>query len=266
MVSLKHKFHSGKTDSSDASIVRPTNWNEEHDHTMGSNKLLGRSLAGTGPVGEMGLSNKLQFTGSDLDLSDSHMSDFNGKANKATLVMEQDEITGSLDGATYMVIGGGKNGRVLLSDLKTKGNVADSRTKVIAGPGLSHGLGGQDTLASDIEIHLAMPETLTGTTENDQQVGGGGHTHLINCLDVIRKGNADISAEAVGTYAFARQQGGSSAKVIGETISGANLFYASANGGGGLASNVGTWRCMGRVTGDTSANAPSNITLWMRIS
>jgi hypothetical protein len=52
-VSLKHKFNSAKSDSSDSTLVRPSNWNDEHDLLLATDTLLGRATAGTGAVEEI---------------------------------------------------------------------------------------------------------------------------------------------------------------------------------------------------------------------
>ena len=58
MVSLKHKFVSGKSDGTDVTLVKPSNWNAEHDLvTAGDGIALGRPAgAGPGPVQEVPLS------------------------------------------------------------------------------------------------------------------------------------------------------------------------------------------------------------------
>lgn len=52
-VSLKHKFVSTKPDGLDSTLVNPTNWNDDHDLTMASGRMLGRVSAGTGVVEEL---------------------------------------------------------------------------------------------------------------------------------------------------------------------------------------------------------------------
>lgn len=52
-VSLKHKFNSLKGDGTDPTKVQPSNWNEEHDLTMATAKVLGRITASAGPVEEL---------------------------------------------------------------------------------------------------------------------------------------------------------------------------------------------------------------------
>jgi len=82
--SVKHAFQSAKSDSSDASLVRASNWNEEHAITMASGRLLGRAGSGTGVVEEITLSSDLAFSGSALGLSASMVTTINGKAPLAS--------------------------------------------------------------------------------------------------------------------------------------------------------------------------------------
>lgn len=53
VVSLKHKFVTTKDDHADPNLVSKTAWNDEHDLTLGQDKLLGRASSGTGPVEEI---------------------------------------------------------------------------------------------------------------------------------------------------------------------------------------------------------------------
>lgn len=66
-VSLKHKFQSAKADSGDASIVRPSNWNDEHDLTLAASRLLGRYSGSAGSAQEISLGTGLQFNASALE-------------------------------------------------------------------------------------------------------------------------------------------------------------------------------------------------------
>ena len=52
-VSLKHKFTNPKSDGGDATIVRPSNWNDEHDLTLDQDRVLGRVSSGNGAVEEL---------------------------------------------------------------------------------------------------------------------------------------------------------------------------------------------------------------------
>lgn len=68
-VSLKHKFTSAVADGGDANLVQPSNWNDEHDLVMATNKLLGRSTAGTGAAEEITIGTNLTLSGGTLDAS-----------------------------------------------------------------------------------------------------------------------------------------------------------------------------------------------------
>jgi hypothetical protein len=52
-VSLKHKFTSAKSDGGDSTLVKPSNWNDEHDLTLAADRVLGRATAGAGAVEEI---------------------------------------------------------------------------------------------------------------------------------------------------------------------------------------------------------------------
>ena len=68
---VKHKFTSLKGDGSDLTQVQPSNWNDTHDMTMATGKVLGRATVGVGPVEELpagtaGLSLLAAATSADL--------------------------------------------------------------------------------------------------------------------------------------------------------------------------------------------------------
>lgn len=65
-IDVKHKFQSGKADSSDPSVVRPSNWNDSHNLTMAGPRLMGRTAAGTGEATEIALGAGLSFSGNTL--------------------------------------------------------------------------------------------------------------------------------------------------------------------------------------------------------
>jgi hypothetical protein len=46
-ISLRHKFTSPKADSGDTTLVRPSNWNDEHDLTAATGKVLGTTTSST---------------------------------------------------------------------------------------------------------------------------------------------------------------------------------------------------------------------------
>ena len=65
-VSLKHAFTSPKTDGADATLVQPSNWNAEHTLELATNRLLGRTTAGTGVAEEISVAGGLTLSGGVL--------------------------------------------------------------------------------------------------------------------------------------------------------------------------------------------------------
>lgn len=55
-ISIKHAFQSAKGDGGDATLVRPSNWNAEHNTSMATGRLLGRLTAGAGVFEEIPIS------------------------------------------------------------------------------------------------------------------------------------------------------------------------------------------------------------------
>lgn len=68
-IELKHKFTSPKADGPDSTIVQPSDWNDSHDITLATGKLVGRSTAGTGAAEEITPSANLALSGGTLDLA-----------------------------------------------------------------------------------------------------------------------------------------------------------------------------------------------------
>jgi hypothetical protein len=82
-VSLKHTFQSAKTDSLDTSLVQPSNWNEEHELELATDKLLGRATAGTGAAEEIGIGAALSISGGTLAVTNVPVA--NGGTGASTL-------------------------------------------------------------------------------------------------------------------------------------------------------------------------------------
>jgi hypothetical protein len=65
-VSLKHTFVSAIADAGDATLVQPSNWNAEHTLSMATNRILGRTTAGTGSFEEITVGAGLSLSGGSL--------------------------------------------------------------------------------------------------------------------------------------------------------------------------------------------------------
>jgi hypothetical protein len=68
-VSLKHKFTSAVADGGDTNLVQPSNWNDEHDLVMATDRLLGRTTAGTGAAEEISAGTGLTLASGTLTFS-----------------------------------------------------------------------------------------------------------------------------------------------------------------------------------------------------
>lgn len=55
-LSAKHKFTSPKVDGPDTTLVRPSNWNDEHDITVTARSIVGKTTTGTGPAEQINVS------------------------------------------------------------------------------------------------------------------------------------------------------------------------------------------------------------------
>ena len=68
-ISLKHNFQSAVADEGDTSLVRPSNWNAEHDLTLATSRLVGRTTAGTGSAEEISVGTGLNLSSGSLAVS-----------------------------------------------------------------------------------------------------------------------------------------------------------------------------------------------------
>tara|TARA_S200002703_G_scaffold148906_1_gene146039 strand:- start:368 stop:658 length:291 start_codon:yes stop_codon:yes gene_type:complete len=69
---------------------------------------------------------------------------------------------------------------------------------------------------------------------------------------------------AVGSYAFLRNENNASTRQAGDTISGSNT-PCDSDGNGGTGSSSGTWRVMGKMSG-SGADGRNRTTVCIRIS
>lgn len=115
-VTVKHKFQSGKSDGGDASLVRPSNWNDDHNITMDGERLLGRSSAGNGTAQELSLGNGIQFSGASITAKLGNGLEFSGDSI-ITKIGTGLEFSGGAVGVKYGTTAGtvaaGDDGRIV---------------------------------------------------------------------------------------------------------------------------------------------------------
>lgn len=145
-ISVKHKFQSAKPDSSDASLIRPSNWNDEHSITLASARLLGRATAGTGVAEEISLGAGLGFTGTQLVILTLDATKLTGAIPAASLVgpftaitltdeLVTDQIR-SRTGAAVVILAGESDDFVVPADISGESVYAIGETsmQVITSP------------------------------------------------------------------------------------------------------------------------------------
>lgn len=94
-ISIKHKFQSAKSDGGDASLVRPSNWNDEHDLTMAASRLFGRSSGTAGAAQEIPLGTGLKFNAGALEADYPGMATGIHAATEKTDLVDNDEFAGT---------------------------------------------------------------------------------------------------------------------------------------------------------------------------
>lgn len=68
-ISLKHNFQSAVADGGDTTLVQPSNWNAEHDLTLATARLIGRTSSGTGSAEEISVGTGLNLSSGSLAVS-----------------------------------------------------------------------------------------------------------------------------------------------------------------------------------------------------
>jgi hypothetical protein len=92
-VGLKHKFVSGKADAPDTDLIRPSNWNDEHDLTLATDRLLGRDTVGDGLAEEIIVTGGLEFTGTGGIQRSGLTGDVTAPAGSNTTTIANDSVT-----------------------------------------------------------------------------------------------------------------------------------------------------------------------------
>ena len=128
-VSLKHKFVSAKSDGADATRVRASNWNDEHDLIISQGTILGRTAAGDGPATELTVSGDLSLASGVLGIGSSVATltgtqtltgkTISGASNTITNVPLSTGVTGTLP-----VTNGGSGATTLTGVLRGNGTSA----------------------------------------------------------------------------------------------------------------------------------------------
>ena len=179
-VSLKHTFQSAKTDSADETLIQPSNWNEEHELTLATNKVLGRATAGTGPAEELSVGTALSVSGGTLAVTNVPVA--NGGTGATTLTgYVKGNGTSAFTAAASVPAGdvsgvlAAANGGTGLSAPGASGNVltSDGTTWASAVPRTSGSLDAvaSGTLANGATVVINPDGTVSAVANQTQAVG-----------------------------------------------------------------------------------------------
>lgn len=272
-IEIKHKFQSAKADSSDASLIRPSNWNDTHKIELGGQRLLGRATTGQGDAQEVSIGSGLEWSSGQIRVKPS---DFITTAIiEGALGYSMVKQTGST--ALSMEHSSGT------TKLKIGSAVASDNWPIhITGKSAnSDNLGGQaPSYYTNIPARLGYtPVRQYGSNNMGLFWSGSDPVVRVDTTDFlvvtnanaphfVRTNIANSGAGVVGSYALLgfvaldKQEIGP-----GTHVAGSSLRWASASGDRLSATIEGTWRCMGYLP-DASVNTkPGNReTLFLRFA
>jgi hypothetical protein len=267
-VSLKHTFTSAKTDSSDITIVQPSNWNAEHQLTLATNRLLGRTTAGTGAAEEISVSAPLSLSGGALAVSTIPVA--NGGTGAVTLTgyvkgngtsamtASASVPVGDLSG-TLPVASGGTGATTLTANNVVLGN-GTSAVQFVAPSTSGNVLTSNGTTWTSTAATPALQGVMTVLTSGTSYTIPAGVTKIK--ATVVGGGGGSSSTSANGTGGG----GGGTAVKYFTVTPGASITYAvgaagtAGSNGGASTVTVGATTITGNggTAGSTTANSYSS--------
>jgi hypothetical protein len=206
-IAVTHPFVSAKGDGSDATLVRPSNWNASHKIVMATNRVIGRLTAGPGDAEElpvtsymMGLLNTADFaalaaalglpTTGDAKLTFKLVADAGG-------VMANDGSSGNaLSGAT---VAHATSTTALFTFFYNSFSDAICPVQTSAGGATTRAAQGTATTAFGNNCRMVLPKTLgralvvagagSGLTNRVVGTTGGEETHVITLGEMPSHGH-----------------------------------------------------------------------------
>jgi hypothetical protein len=243
-VSLKHKFTSAIPDGADATIVRPSNWNDEHALIGTANKILGFDNTGAGS----------EITvGSGLLLSAGTLTATGGGTGTVTSV----DVSGGSTGLTF-----------------SGGPVTTSGTITAAGT-LAIGSGGTGQATASAAFNALSPITTAGDlilgngANSATRLGIGANTYVLTSNGTTAAWAAipasGVTSFSAGTTGFTPSTGTTGAVTLAGTLvvsnggTGAATLTGYVYGNGTSAMTASTTIPGSAITGNISGNA-ANVT------
>lgn len=270
VVSLKHKFASAKTDGADATLVRPSNWNDEHDITLAASKLLGRATASTGAAEEVTVGTSLSLDAATQTLRRAALT------GDVTASVDSNATTIATGAVTAAKIGSGAATLAKLDTTGTTGQVLTAQGSGVAPIWAAAAGGGIASVQTEfftasgtwtkpanlVEAHVYAvggggnggSSAAAGANNNGGSGGsggsGGGTYEILSSADLTNTNTVTVTIGAAGSPggatsfgAFSNANGGNAGTSAGGSSSG-----SQGTGGNGVGGDT-------NYTGDTGVSA-----------
>jgi hypothetical protein len=264
-ITVKHKFVSAIPDGTDATVVRPSNWNDDHD-LVGTVPVVN---GGTGVTSSSG-ANSVVLRDSNVNINANALDDgyINTAASGTPIILtvasvRRYTITGSggqtfkLPDATTLV-----NGAIFEFDNnQSSGAITvnnNSNTLVVSVP--SGGVVRVDLLSNSIaagswDRHDLTPANVSWSTNTLDYAGSITSATWNGVAVAINRGGTGQATATAGFNALAPSQTSNSGKYL--TTDGTNASWATVSGGGVTSITAGSGLSGGTIT--TSGTVALNI-------
>jgi hypothetical protein len=236
-VSAKHKFQTLKPDGSDATFIRASNWNDEHDIELASERIVGRTALGPGPAQELAPGTGFAVAGGELALDPA------AARTELDLVPDTRDVAagtgltggGTLDAdrtleaviASQIEAETGTDNTVLMTPLRTAegiaaalGYIPKGAPKVYTAPGAHNYTPAANVRAVFVEVvggggagGMAGPTDGSGGTTHSYAGGGGGGGYAAKFIQLpspLAGYYASLTVGAGGAFGSADNGSGSS--------------------------------------------------------
>ena len=244
VVSLKHKFASAKSDGVDTTLVRPSNWNDDHDLTLAASKLLGRATASAGAAEEVTVGTSLSLDAASQTLRRAALT------GDVTASVDSNATTIATGAVTAAKIG---SGAATLAKLDTTGSSGQVLTAQGSGVApiwaAASGSGFTEAIETLFEASGTYTPNANGKFYEVVCIGGGASASQANADATPVRGTS--GAGGGGTLVdFTKAQMGNTAITVtvgagglmstgGMLAGGASSFGSYITTNGGSANNVG---------------------------
>src|SRR6478736_1555074 len=202
-ISVKHKFTNPKPDSTDTTIVRPSNWNDEHDLTLAASRLFGRYDVTAGAAQEVRLGSGMRWDNDAIDTNNIAEVAYFASSTAPTGWLKANGAT--ISRTTYAKLFAAVGTLYGVGDGSTTFNLPDLRGEFLRalddgrGVDTSRALGSAQDGQNLSHVHgISDP----GHAHSGSTAGAGDHSHAAGVSPTgIVDGNQGYGMGKVGCYA-----------------------------------------------------------------